>query len=253
MNVTAAVAEKVLEFSLYNPKFDYQPCPRVIVEGRRYYATPDGNRLPSVTTILDRTKSPEKVEALAQWRRRVGAEKAQQITTEAANRGTRMHTYLEHYVKTGEIKERGSNPFSWPSHAMAETVIRDGLKNVSEFWGIEVPLYFPAVYAGTTDGAGIHLNEESILDYKQTNRPKKREWIDDYFIQLCAYAEAHNELHGTQIKKGVVLMCVKPDLDEQHNIIGQPQYQEFVLEGAEFEYYRTQWWKKVEQYYMLNM
>jgi genome maintenance exonuclease 1 len=99
----------------------------------------------------------------------------------------------------------------------------------------------------------MHLNEEAILDYKQTNRPKKREWIDDYFVQLCAYAEAHNELHGTRIRKGVILMCVKPDLDEQHNIVGRPQYQEFVLEGAEFEKYRNLWWKKVEQYYMLNM
>jgi genome maintenance exonuclease 1 len=114
-------------------------------------------------------------------------------------------------------------------------------------------LYFPEVYAGTTDGAGIHLNQESILDYKQTNKPKKREWIDDYFLQLCAYAEAHNALHGTNIKKGVVLMCVKPDLDANHNIVGHPQYQEFVLEGAEFEKYRSLWWHRVEQYYLLNM
>jgi len=223
------------------------------VDGRRFYATPDGQRLPSVTTILDKTKSQEKIEILNNWRRRVGAENAQKITTEAANRGTRMHTYLERYIKEGAIPPRGSNPFSWPSYVMAEEVIKQGLQHVSEFWGIEVPLYFPGVYAGTTDGAGIHLNQESILDYKQTNRPKKREWIEDYFMQLCAYAEAHNELHGTQIKKGVVLMCVKPDLDANHNIVGQPQYQEFVLEGSEFEHYRTQWWKKVEQYYLLNM
>ena len=124
---------------MYNPKFDYQPIPRVTIEGKRYYATPDGKNLPSVTTILDKTKPPEKVEALNQWRRRVGAEKAQQITTEAANRGTRMHTYLEHYVKTGERKERGSNPFSWASHTMAQTVIDQGLKNVNEFWGVEIP------------------------------------------------------------------------------------------------------------------
>jgi len=237
MNVTAAVAEKVLEFNLYNPKFDYQPIPRVTVDGKRFYATPDGNKLPSVTTILDRTKSEESKAALHNWRRAVG----------------RMHTYLEKYIREGAIPARGSNPFSWPSHIMAEEVVKHGLKNVNEFWGIEVPLYFPGVYAGTTDGAGIHLNEESILDYKQTNKPKKREWIDDYFVQLCAYAEAHNELHGTRIRKGVVLMCVKPDLDENHNIIGQPKYQEFVLEGAEFEKYRTIWWKKVEQYYVLNM
>jgi genome maintenance exonuclease 1 len=225
----------------------------VVVEGKRFYATPDGKKLPSVTTILDKTKSEASKQALNQWRARVGTERAQQITTEAANRGTRMHTYLEKYIREGAIPPKGSNPFSWPSYIMAETVIKQGLVNVQEFWGIEVPLYFPNVYAGTTDGAGIHLNEESILDYKQTNKPKRREWIEDYFMQLCAYAEAHNELHGTRIKKGVVLMCVKPDLDANHNIVGQPQYQEFVLEGAEFEHYRTLWWKKVEQYYLLNM
>ena len=238
---------------MYNPKFNYQPIPRENVNGRRLYATPDGNRLPSVTTILDATKSEEKKAALQNWRNRVGHEQAQAITTEAANRGTRMHTYLEQYVRDGAIKDRGTNPFSWASHAMAHTVVEQGLKNVTEFWGIEVPLYFPAVYAGTTDGAGIHANEEAILDYKQTNKPKKREWIDDYFIQLCAYAEAHNELHGTKIKKGVVLMCVKPELDEQMNMIKLPEYQEFVLEGQEFEHYRDLWWKKVEQYYLLNM
>ena len=237
---------------MYNPKFDYKPIPRVVLEGKRFYATPDGNKLPSVTTILDKTKSPDKVEALNRWRKSVGVEKAQQITTEAANRGTRMHTYLEQYVRDGAIKEPGSNPYSWPSHAMAKVVVDRGLKNVSEFWGIEVPLYFPSIYAGTTDGAGIHLNEEAILDYKQTNKPKKREWIEDYFMQLCAYAEAHNELHGTRIRKGVILMCVKPDIDEQFNIIKPPEYQEFVLEGAEFDRYRDLWWRKVEQYYLLN-
>jgi hypothetical protein len=223
------------------------------MDGKRFYATPDGKNLPSVTTILDKTKSQDKIDSLNRWRKSVGVEKAQQITTEAANRGTRMHTYLEDYVKTGAIKDRTSNPYSWPSHAMAHVVVEQGLKNVTEFWGIEVPLYFPGVYAGTTDGAGVHLNQEAILDYKQTNKPKRREWIEDYFVQLCAYAEAHNELHGTKIRKGVILMCVKPDLNEQMEIIKPPEYQEFVLEGAEFEQYRTMWWKRVEQYYMLNM
>ena len=130
----------------YNPKFNYQAVPRVTLEGKRFYATPDGNNLPSVTTILDKTKSEESKEALNRWRKSVGHERAQQITTEAANRGTRMHTYLEHYVKTGELKERGSNPFSWSSHVMANTIIEHGLKNVNEFWGIEVPLYFPKDY-----------------------------------------------------------------------------------------------------------
>ena len=177
-NETAAVAEKVSEFNLYNPRFDYQPLNRVTEDGRRLYDTP-GGKLPSVTTVLEKTKPEEKKRALQEWRNRVGHAQAQQITTEAANRGTRMHTYLEHYVKTGELREQGSNPFGWASHVMAQTVIDDGLKNVQEFWGVEIPLYFPKLYAGTSDGAGIHMNEESILDYKQTNKPKRREWIED--------------------------------------------------------------------------
>ena len=236
---------------MFNERFNYQALPRQTVNGSRMYSTPSGN-LPSVTTILSKTESEEKRQGLAKWRATVGVKKAQEITTEAANRGTRMHSYLEDYIKTGELKQRGSNPFSWPSHAMAQSVIKQGLCNVNEFWGVEVPLYYPEVYAGTTDGAGLHLNSESILDYKQTNRPKKREWIDDYFIQLAAYAEAHNALHGTTISKGVILMCVKPTVDAAGNFTTQPQYQEFVVEGAEFEKYRVKWWEKVEQYYMLN-
>lgn len=246
------VAGKVSEFNLYNPKFDYKPIPRETVDGRRLYATPDGQRLPSVTTILEKTKPEEKKQALQEWRNRVGHAQAQQITTEAANRGTRMHTYLEHYVKTGELREQGSNPFGWASHAMAQTVIEDGLINVTEFWGVEIPLYFPKLYAGTSDGAGIHLAEESILDYKQTNKPKRREWIEDYFLQLAAYALAHNEVYGTNIRKGVVLMCVKPPVDAQGRPMARPEYQEFRLEKADFDYWADQWWRRLEQYYLLT-
>ena len=237
---------------MLNPKFKYADLSRESVDGKRLYATPDGKKLPSVTTILDKTKSEEKKQALANWRKAVGHERAQQITTDAAGRGTRMHNYLEKYVLTGELAEKGTNPYSWASHAMAEVVIKQGLVNVNEFWGVEIPLYFPSIYAGTTDGCGIHLNEEAILDYKQSNKPKKKEWIEDYFMQLCAYGEAHNELHGTKIRKGVVLMCVKPEVNSKQEIISPPQYQEFILEGNEWDHWRDQWWRKVEQYYLLN-
>jgi genome maintenance exonuclease 1 len=234
----------------YNPKFNYQPLSRVSEDGKRLYATPDGKKLPSVTTILDKTKPEEKKAALNEWRKRVGVENAQKITTEAANRGTRMHSYLEHYVLTGELRERGSNPFGWASHSMAQTVIEDGLKNVNEFWGVEIPLYFPSLYAGTTDGAGLHLNDEAILDYKQTNKPKKKEWIEDYYLQLVAYALAHNEVYGTNIRKGVVLMCVKPPVDEMGNPLARPEYQEFILKPEDFDYWADQWWRRLELYYL---
>ena len=231
-------------------RYHYADLSRVTDNGQRYYQTPDHNRLPSVTTILDATKPQEKRQALNDWKRRVGHAQAQQITTEAANRGTRMHSYLEHYVKTGEIKEAGTNPYAWASHAMAMTVIDQGLQNIDEFWGVEIPLYFPKLYAGTSDGAGVHLGSETILDYKQTNRPKRREWIDDYFLQLVAYALAHNEVHGTRIRKGVIMMCVKPEVDSQFNITKPPEYQEFVLDASDFDHWEQQWWQRLELYYL---
>lgn len=234
----------------YNPKFNYHELSRTSEEGKRLYSTPDGSKVPSVTTILDKTKPAESRAALEQWRKNVGHARAQAITTEAANRGTRMHTYLEHYVKTGELKERGTNPYSWASHAMANTVIEAGLSNVDEFWGVEIPLYFPKLYAGTTDCCGIHTGDESILDFKQTNKPKKQEWITDYYLQLVAYALAHNEVYGTNIRKGVVLMCVKPNTDDMGNLLTQPVYQEFTLESKDFDYWADQWWRRLELYYL---
>lgn len=211
---------------------------RVEVEGKRRYLTPDGERLPSVTTVLDATKSEESKQALNNWRKRVGTAQSQAITTEAAGRGTRMHKWLENYVKTGETGDPGSNPYSIQSHNMAHSIITQGLVNCNEFWGTEVPLYYPKIYAGTTDLCGVHDGSEAIMDHKQTNKPKKREWIDDYFVQLAAYANAHNEVHGTKIRKGVIFMC------DPNSI-----YQEFIIEGTEFDKYTELWFNRLEQYY----
>jgi len=225
---------------MYNPnKFKYETIKRIDTPEGRRYATPDGEKLPSVTTILDATKSEESKQALANWRKRVGPQKAQEITTEAAGRGTRMHKWLENYIKTGVTGEPGSNPYSIQSHSMAHSIITQGLSKCNEYWGTEVPLYYPKVYAGTTDLCGVHDGSDAIMDHKQTNKPKKREWIDDYFVQLTAYANAHNEVHGTKIRKGVIFMCDPNSL-----------YQEFIIEGAEFDRYSDMWFKRVEQYYM---
>jgi genome maintenance exonuclease 1 len=224
---------------MYIPnKYNYVHINRENINGERRYATPDGEKLPSVTTILSATTPKEKLQALQEWRNRVGHKQAQAITTEAAGRGTRMHKWLEDYVKTGQIGTPGSNPYSIQSHKMAENIIYQGLSKCNEFWGTEVGLYFPKVYAGTTDLVGIHDGSEAIMDHKQTNKPKKKEWIDDYFIQLAAYANAHNEVHGTNIRKGVVFMCSADNI-----------YQEFIVEGNEFDEWTDKWWRRVEQYY----
>ena len=224
---------------MYIPdKFKYEAIKRIDTPEGRRYATPDGQKLPSVTTILDATKSEESKKALQEWRNRVGHKQAQQITTEAAGRGTRMHKWLEDYVKTGVIGVPGSNPYSIQSHKMASTIIYEGLSKCNEFWGTEVPLYFPKIYAGTTDLVGVHDGSPAIMDHKQANKLKKREWIEDYFLQLAAYATAHNEVHGTDIRKAVIFMCTSDNI-----------YQEFIVEGTEFDSWVDKWFTRLDQYY----
>ena len=224
---------------MYIPdKFKYEPVKRIDTPEGRRYATPDGEKLPSVTTILDATKPEEAKKALMEWRKRMGPVKAQQITTEAAGRGTRMHKWIEDYIKTGALGVPGSNPYSQQSHKMAQSIIYQGLSKCNEFWGTEVPLYFPKVYAGTTDLVGVHDGSPAIMDHKQSNKLKKKEWISDYFIQLAAYANAHNEVHGTDIRKGVIFMCTADNI-----------YQEFIIEGSEFDHWSNEWFNRLEQYY----
>jgi hypothetical protein len=230
-------------------KFNYSALSRESVDGKRHYCLPDGSKVPSVTTILDRTKPQEAREALAKWKKSVGEERAQQITTEAANRGTRMHAYLETYVMMDELKPLPSNPFAHPSWFMAAEVILKGLCHVDEFWGTEVPVYYSGLYAGTTDCVGIWKGRPAIMDFKQSNKVKKREWIDDYFLQLAAYAQAHNDTHGTDINTGVILMAVQPKLLEDQTYT-TPEYLEFVIEGDEFSHWTDEWNKRVELYYL---
>ena len=232
-------------------KYQYQPINREVVNGKRHYVTPAGDRVASVTTILDATKPAESRIALANWRKAVGEKKAQEITTEAANRGTRMHTYLENHIKGEALKVSVSNPYANQSLIMAKKVISDGFPSIKEVWGSEVPLFYPQLYAGTTDCVGVHDGDESILDFKQTNKPKKIEYIDDYFLQLTAYALAHNAVHGTNIRKGVILMCVKPP-ELSPGIWGEPQYQQFVLEPKDFDMWANRWWDRVSEYYKNN-
>ena len=215
-------------------KYNYEPISRKEVNGKRLYQTPDGNAVASVTTILDATK--DKTHLIA-WRKRVGEKKAQEITTEAAGVGTRMHKYLEDYIDTGEWPTPGSNPYAQQAHGMAE-VIRDNALRDVEVWGSEVALYMPQMYAGTTDLVGTYKGQPAIMDFKQTNKPKKEEWVVDYFLQLVAYAEAHNEIYGTDIREGHVFMCSRAG-----------EYQQFDVWPDEYEEWRQEWYNRVYQFY----
>jgi len=216
-------------------KYDYKPIEKKSIEGKRKYLTPDGNAVASVTTVLDATK--DKTHLIA-WRKRVGEKKAQEITTEAAGVGTRMHKYLEDYVETGEWPTPGSNPYAQQAHKMAEQIRENALAHVDEIWGSEVQLYVPQMYAGTTDLVGQYKGQPAIMDFKQSNKPKKEEWIVDYFLQLVAYAEAHNEMFGTNIREGHVFICCR-DLT----------YQQFDIWPDEYDDWRNEWYNRLIQYY----
>ena len=215
-------------------KYDYKPINRKQVNGKRLYETPDGNAVASVTTILDATK--DKTHLIA-WKKRVGEKKAQEIVTEAAGVGTRMHKYLEDYIDTGEWPTPGSNPFAQQAHGMAQ-VIKDNVMEDVEVWGSEVALYMPNMYAGTTDLVGTYKGQPAIMDFKQTNKPKKEEWVVDYFLQLVAYAEAHNEIYGTNIREGHVFMCSRAG-----------EYQQFDVWPDEYDEWRNEWYERVYSYY----
>ena len=221
--------------TLISEKFKYKPIELKQIDGRRTYLTPDGKAVASVTTILDATKDKTH---LINWRKRVGEAKAQEITTEAAGVGTRMHKYLEDYIDTGDWPNPGSNPYAQQAHKMATEIKIKALKNVDEIWGSEVNLYMPSMYAGTTDLVGQFKGNACIMDFKQTNKPKKEEWVVDYYLQVVAYAEAHNEIYGPSIKEGHVFMCSR-DL----------QYQQFDVWPHEYEEWRNEWYNRVYNYY----
>ena len=206
-----------------------------MVEGQRHYIL-NKEKLPSVTTILSATQSAEKRESLAKWRERVGEETATRIVDSAGARGTAMHKILEKYILgEGYLDE---TTVGKQAHNMALQVIQSGLSNITEYYGTECTLYYPGLYAGQTDLVAIHKGEDAIIDFKQTNKPKRREWIEDYCLQLAAYAMAHNFIYKTKITKGVVMMCSKDNY-----------YQEFVIEGAEFQKYKHNFLRRVDEYY----
>jgi len=223
---------------LLREKYQYAPIDKVTtIDRKRKYKLPDGTSVPSVTTILSATTSEEKKRSLQQWRERVGVKEAQEITTEAANVGTLMHKNLESYINE-QPRKAGGNMIHKQAYNMSNVIITEGLRYIDEIYGTEVSLYYSGLYAGTTDCVGLWKGNLAILDFKQTNKPKKREWVDDYFCQIAAYAQAHNEMFETKINTGVILMCSRDLL-----------YQEFVIEGKEFDNAANIWNDKVAQYY----
>jgi hypothetical protein len=216
-------------------KYTYVDATRHEDHGTRLYDV-NGTRLPSVTTILGATKDQQ---FLKDWKAKVGEQEAERIKNLSSNRGTAMHKFLEHYILgTGydDLTELGQK-----AKTMAQKVIEIGLAPVEEWYGSEVTLYYPGLYAGSTDLVCSHNGKESIVDFKQSNRPKKVEWIEDYFMQIAAYAMAHDYVHNSKIEQGVIMICT-PDL----------YYQEFKVEGAELRKWKHKFLKRLDMYHEIK-
>ena len=214
--------------------YPYKELKRKSVDGKRLYENPFGDPVPSVTTILDKTKPAKARQALAAWKKRVGTEEAQRITTEAADNGTRMHAILEYWAKN-ETYNGETTPLS---KMMADVIIKNIENDLDEVWGTEVNLCAPNLYAGTTDLVGVYKGKPTIMDFKQSNKPKKREWIDDYFLQGAAYGIAHNEMFGTKIENIAIFMCTKGC-----------EWQLFEAGPEEFREWEVKWAMRLAEFY----
>ena len=215
-------------------KYSYAQGTRTTELGSRNYDIA-GYRLPSVTTILGKTKDNT---FLRDWIKKKGKEEAEKIKQASATRGTSMHKYLENYVLGKGYEDL--TDLGQETKRMAEKVIEVGLGPVSGFYGSEVTLYYPGLYAGQTDLVGIHNDKETIIDFKQANRPKREEWIGDYKLQAGAYAMAHDHVHGSNIEQAVIMVCT-PDL----------YYQEFKIDGLNLRRAKHEFLKRLDQYYEL--
>ena len=222
----------------WNTKFSYPKSTRSLINGSRHYSL-DGSNLPSVTTILSATKSEEDKAAILAWKQRVGTVEAERIKKEASARGSSMHSYIEQFLYgklNQELLEDNNKP-----KKMAEEIIDNGLRNkLLEIWGSEATIYYPGKYAGTADCIGVYEGKESILDFKQSNKPKKEEYIEDYFLQIGAYSLAHNTVYNSNITQGVILLCTVDRL-----------FQDFKIEGNELINFQNKFLDRVEKFYHL--
>ena len=220
----------------WNKQFIYPKTVRSSVDGVRKYSIGE-EKLPSVTTIISKTQDASKTESLDRWKARVGEVEAERIRNTAALRGTAMHTFLEHHIKGGNVLDL--TDVGREASSMAKTIIDKGFPDLQEIWGVECTVHYPGLYAGQTDMCGIYQGRESIIDFKQSNKPKKAEWIDDYKLQLVAYATAHDQVYGTSIEQGVILMCTPDNF-----------FQRFLVNGSEFREWKWKWLQKVSDYYV---
>tara|TARA_R100001594_G_scaffold6947_3_gene19252 strand:+ start:163 stop:750 length:588 start_codon:yes stop_codon:yes gene_type:complete len=173
---------------------------------------------------------------LKKWKAKVGEAQAEVIKNISSKRGTSMHKYIEAFILQQGYEDMTS--LGQQAKTMAHKVIEMGLTPVEEYYGSEVTLYYPGLYAGSTDLVCVHNEMDTIIDFKQSNSPKRKEWIEDYYMQIAAYAMAHDYIHGSTIQQGIIMVCT-PDL----------YMQEFRFQGAELRMWKHKFLARLNEYY----
>ena len=219
----------------HNNKYNYHQGTRIMDHGTRIYNIA-GFKLPSVTTILAKTKDQE---YLNRWKAKVGHEEAERIKNHSSKRGTSMHKFIEKHI-TGagydDLTEIGKQ-----AKPMAQKIIDIGLTPVEHYFGSEVMWHYPGLYAGSTDLVCEHNGLETVVDFKQSNKPKREEWIEDYYLQIAAYAMAHDYVYKSKIRQGIIMICT-PDC----------YYQEFKFQDGELRRWKHEFLKRLDSYYYLK-
>ena len=218
-----------------NKKYNYVQGTSTTDHGSRIYEI-QGARLPSVTTILAKTKDDAFIK---KWRQKIGYDEAERIVNHSSLRGSTMHKFIEHYIK--DVGYDDLTPIGQQAKPMAQKIIEIGLAPVIDYYGSEITLHYPGLYAGATDLICNYDGLDTIIDFKQSNRPKQREWIEDYFLQIAAYAMAHDYVYGSKIRQGIVMICT-PDC----------YYQEFRFQDADLRKEKHKFLKRLDEYYEIQ-
>ena len=189
----------------HSDKYKFEDLPRKVIDGKRYYITPDGNKYPSVTTITSQASA----KSIARWRKRVGEEEANRVSKKATTAGTKVHKLCEDYVNNEEMLYEDVAPENLFMFKQIKPILDIYLEEV---WAVECPLYSDYLrVAGQCDCVGIFQGKPAIIDFKTASKRKRRSWITNYFMQESAYAVMFEEMTGKPIVNLVTIIAVAND------------------------------------------
>ncbi len=216
-------------------KYSYPNLERVEENEMRFYKDSNNDLVPSVTTVLDATGDKS---GITQWRRKVGPAQADAIVQESTLIGSAVHEAIENYLLGKSWSNFTEDRNGFLAKSISSKFISSCLNGIDEVWGLESGLILDGLYAGTADCIGVYKGSPAIIDFKTAKKLKRKDWIEDYFLQCSAYANAHNVMFETSINDLVILMVDRDLL-----------FKEFHIKKDEFSLYTDKWKKRLIKFH----